>query len=125
MRYFKESSRELRSRGVIVAFLVLVFGFLFTYLFWQRFTEVSRLERQVLFSQKIEGAEGLLHTRLEIYTTLLYGARGYFSAGSTVTKEDWHAYVNSLDLAKNIQILLLLRMHRLFWIKTKQHLFRK
>lgn len=96
----RESKRGYKSvilsTGGIFTILFLIFlffGFLVGNLIERN--RVAELETE------IEAIQNAVHDRLEIYTSALYGGKGLFDASVFVDRDEWKAYIESLQISEN------------------------
>lgn len=96
----RESKRGYKSvilsTGGIFSILFLIFlffGFLVGNLIERN--RVAELETE------IDAIQNAVHDRLEIYTSALYGGKGLFDASVFVDRDEWKAYIESLQISEN------------------------
>ena len=77
-----------------VLFVALVLTLLASYYVRQNVAASAR----VRFDDTVQTSREAIGRRLERYVNVMFGARGLFSASSTVTGEEWRGFVDSLDL---------------------------
>jgi len=58
-------------------------------------------ESKQLFEKQISATVGQLDERLAVYTSTLEAGRGLFDASSSVEREEWKAFVDSIELQEN------------------------
>ncbi len=63
---------------------------------------ISRADRereaQVRFDLRVAEIENAISDRMDAYTEVLRGGLGLFNASETVTRAEWRAYINALDI---------------------------
>ena len=53
------------------------------------------------FEEDTETLNQTLQNNIDLYTTVLQSTKGFFEASTNVTRADYHAYLESLDLINN------------------------
>lgn len=87
--------RRFRIPGIVLALSLLATALATA--FALRSTQSRDLSR---FQNAVENSWGAIETRLEIYTNMLRAGSGLFAADKDVTPEEFHAYVERLDLQR-------------------------
>lgn len=82
----------------IIIFLIGIVATLSVFIF-SRNNITEREEEH--FSSEASKITEILQNRMNIYANLLAGWRGFFSGSSSVERDEWHAYVESLDIWNN------------------------
>jgi len=90
---------RLRKRGAVLPWLVLVGALGLTFLVWRLNVAAVEHEAREHFDRRAEQIETAIRNRIQAYQVLLQGGAGLFAASREVSREEWHAYVESLHLA--------------------------
>jgi diguanylate cyclase (GGDEF)-like protein len=80
---------------------VLALSLLVTCGLWQDARQNAERAFLADFDFRIRDSNMRIEQRIKIYEQALRGAAGLFAASDSVTRESFHAYVNTLDLAEN------------------------
>lgn len=80
------------------AWLVLVASLTLTLWAWYAAQENIQQDAMQHFDQSTQRIEATLRVRMQQHAQILYGARGLVLASEHVEREEWHDFVNSLDL---------------------------
>jgi two-component system, OmpR family, sensor kinase len=80
------------------AWLGLLICLLLTVLAWQLARRYDALEREARFRMESQEVRRAIANRMQVYVTGLQQARGLFSASEQVTREEFRAYVRSMEL---------------------------
>jgi diguanylate cyclase (GGDEF)-like protein/PAS domain S-box-containing protein len=81
--------------------LVLAICLLATYQLWKNARKETQLALQTEFNFNALDASRRLARQMLAHEQLLRGVQGMFAASASVTRAEFHAYVNTLDLEKN------------------------
>ena len=81
--------------------LVLAICLLATYQLWTNARKETQLALQTEFNFNALDASRRLARQMLTHEQLLRGVQGMFAASASVTRAEFHAYVNTLDLEKN------------------------
>ena len=81
--------------------LVLAICLLATYQLWTNARKETQLALQTEFNFNALDASRRLARQMLAHEQLLRGVQGMFAASASVTRAEFHAYVNTLDLEKN------------------------
>lgn len=77
--------------GLAVFFAMLFFG-------WQKMRDTVDSNAVKTFDVMVSHERDLLETRMEDYERVLRGTLGLFSASESVSRDEWHAYYQALQL---------------------------
>lgn len=80
------------------AWVVLVAGLTLTLLAWYAAQENIQRDAMQRFDQTVQRIEETLRVRMQHHAQILYGARGLILASENVDRNEWHNFVNSLNL---------------------------
>lgn len=81
-----------------LAFGVLVLGLILTGFAWYNTSRSVEREVQVKFDRQVDNAKNLLNNRFQVYSDTLRASRGLFAANENVSRTEWKAFVESLNL---------------------------
>lgn len=84
-----------------VALLFFIIPILLLGVLWRGAKGDVQRNVNLQFENEVNKIEGLITQRLNSYTNLLLGANSLISASEEVTRDEWKAYVDGLQLAKN------------------------
>lgn len=87
----------------VIPFLYLAGGLLITFLLWDFSLENSAKEQQAYFDFRCREAVGKIQQRMMDCEQILKGVRGLFAASDKVTRADFQAYYNSLQMPENLR----------------------
>jgi signal transduction histidine kinase/CHASE1-domain containing sensor protein len=93
------AERLLRRNAPV--YLILCLGLGLTLLVARYVKASVELARERRFSATVEDVRGAVAERMEVYLTILRGARGLFATGVDVRRDTFRAYVESLDLQRH------------------------
>lgn len=93
--------RYAMSVSAVLSGLVLLMALTATYLLWQEAQRDNGRLLQTQFEHLVQDTNQRLELRMLTYEQVLRGAVGLFSASGYVTREEFHAYYESLQLGKN------------------------
>lgn len=85
---------------VPLAFCVLVLGLISTGLAWYYTSQSVEREAQIKFDRQVDDAKNSLNNRLQVYLDTLRATKGLFASSEDVTRTEWKAFVESLNLQK-------------------------
>lgn len=92
------STTKKRISGMLVAWLILAVSLSITFFLWNH-TKKDVMQLAVeRFDFHVSEAKSAVHQRMLAYEHLLRGGVGLMNTSRTVTREEWRAYVNSLDI---------------------------
>ncbi len=93
--------RSLFERRNRPAWWILVFGLLLTLLVWlmQRAQDAEHAKHQ--FARHVQSAVDSIRERNQQQEQILLGAAGLFAFSESMQREDWHTYIEQLNLGKN------------------------
>lgn len=83
-----------------LAFGVLVIGLISTGFVWYYTTQSVEREAQIKFDRQVDEVKNLLSNRLQVYLDTLRATKGLFAASEDVSRTEWKAFVESLNLQK-------------------------
>ena len=89
------------SFSELLPWLVLLMALTATYQLWQQALREHQRALETQFAYLVQDTTQRLELRMLIYEQVLRGAAGLFSASTEVTREEFHAYYESLQLGKN------------------------
>ena len=96
MRLFRAVTRHLRQAALAYAVLLVALVLtLLAFYYVRQNVEASARER---FDDTVQTSQEAMARRLERYVGVMFGARGLFSASSSVNEEEWRGFVAGLDL---------------------------
>lgn len=87
-------------RQTHLAFGVLVLGLISTGFAWNYTSQAVEREAQIKFDHQVEDTKNLLNNRLQVYIDTLQATKGLFAASEDVSRTEWKAFVESLNLQK-------------------------
>ncbi len=73
-----------------------------TILSWFSISEASKARNQDYFNTLVADTHGVLKERYNLYEQSLWGGLGLFYASESVSRAEWQAYVNALDIQKHL-----------------------
>ncbi|MEA5570888.1 CHASE domain-containing protein [Calothrix sp. UHCC 0171] len=82
-------------------YVILLGTLLLTSLFSYYGAIASRTKDRLRFNNEVEQTQSDIQNRLHTYVTLLHGASGLFATNHQITREDFQAYVQHLELRKS------------------------
>jgi signal transduction histidine kinase len=88
-----------------LAWVLLGWGLFITALVWQQSLGEARQRAKIAFDAEVAEVRSDLDATLSAYTQLLRGAAALFAASPHVSREDWHAYISSLNLEQGYPAL--------------------
>ncbi len=92
---------RLNRRGEVLPWLVLLLALGLTVLVWRiNVTSVEHEARQD-FEHRAEQIETAIRNRMQAYQLLLQGGAALFAASREVDRDEWRAYVDSLNIARH------------------------
>lgn len=91
--------RATRISSLVIG--VLVIGTLLTLMAWQNAVSVVTEEDQARFEQETSDSLELIQERMQVYGQVLRGVKGLFVASDDVSREEFRAYTEELDLEQN------------------------
>lgn len=87
-----------RLLGLLLPWLILLASLSATWMLWNGAQEQARRELQAEFDYNVQAAIRDVETRMEAYKLLLHGLQGLFSSSAEVSRNEFRAYVESLDI---------------------------
>lgn len=81
-----------------VAWLILVFTTALTLVLWNYSHTHRSVRAQERFEYRSEKEISILRSRLQAYEQVLLGGAAFFNASEQVSRQEWHDYVEQLDL---------------------------
>ena len=88
--------------GQILPWLVLAASLAVTQQLWNKAQHEAARELQTDFDFRVTDISVRVKQRMEIYEQILLGAQGLFAASKSVERDEFRAYVNSLNLEQNL-----------------------
>jgi diguanylate cyclase (GGDEF)-like protein/PAS domain S-box-containing protein len=85
----------------LLPWLVLAASLTVTYQLWKNAQEVETQELKSAFDYRVGEAVTRIEQRMHSYEQVLHGAHGLFSTLSDVNREQFHTYVETLDIDKH------------------------
>ncbi|HEY6095392.1 MAG TPA: CHASE domain-containing protein [Gallionellaceae bacterium] len=85
----------------LAPWLVLAVCLLLTYLVWEVAHRNEVREAQIAFDAEVNDVHARIDARLNNYSQILKGAAGLFAASEAVSRQQFHAYVDKLQLEQN------------------------
>lgn len=89
-----------RTRDTLTA-LILSAALLVTYNVWKNASQIAEQALLANFTFRVKEANERVQQRMQIYEQVLRSTAGLFRASETVTRTDFHNYIDSLDLTRN------------------------
>lgn len=93
--------RRLFSISELLPWLVLLVALTATYKLWQEASRENERSLQTEFDYLVQDTNQRLQLRMLTYEQILRGAAGLFFASAEVSREEFNAYYESLQLGKN------------------------
>lgn len=87
--------------ATLLPLIILLASLGITITVWQFAKESVARQARAKFEQEIASLEENVKERLEIYSNVLYGGRGLFDASEEVTRDEWKAYIDGVNIQKN------------------------
>lgn len=69
-----------------------------TYLYWQAQESQAQDQRQQAFQRAVDRITYNLKDRIAAYELVLLGVKGYFDSSESISREEFHAYIEALQL---------------------------
>ncbi len=88
--------------GQLLPWLVLAASLAITQQLWNNARHEAARELQAEFDFRVIDVSIRVKQRMEIYEQVLLGAQGLFAASKNVERDEFHAYINSLNLEQNL-----------------------
>ncbi|CAK0750750.1 two-component system, sensor histidine kinase and response regulator [uncultured Gammaproteobacteria bacterium] len=85
-------TRRWQSRAL------LLIGVVVTVVTWFHLTQSVQREHEAEFLRTVEGIHSAIERRLAIYMEALQGLRGFLEHADVITRDEFHRYVDHLDL---------------------------
>lgn len=82
----------------IVSALVLLVGLSLTFLFWYHSWQLQQNDFKREFESNADQAAGAITSRLEAYSAIVRGAKGYVEGSEKVTASEFRTYVQALHI---------------------------
>ena len=94
---------NLRSGGsrALVPYLILLLGFLFTFLVFHYFSKLTHEQDEIRFERSVQQIQDQINLRIETSTTLLRSGTGLFAASDVVDAKEFSRFVQQIQLEKN------------------------
>ncbi len=93
-----EDLKKMRS-VILISLGVFVLLNAMLLLYWQSETKNSRALQEKTFLDITSNISDSISDRMDLYTNALVGGRALFDASQAVSREEWRAYANSIDLS--------------------------
>jgi signal transduction histidine kinase len=87
-------------RQTPLAFGVLGLGLISTGFAWNYTSQNVEREAQIQFDNQVDDAKNSLNNRLQIYIDTMQATKGLFASSEDVSRTEWKAFVESLNLQK-------------------------
>lgn len=87
-------------RQTPLAFGVLVLGLISTGFAWYYTSQSVEREAQIKFDRQVDDAKNSLNNRLQVYLDTLRATKGLFASSEDVSRTEWKAFVESLNIQK-------------------------
>lgn len=99
----REISRRRKSFLYILvqtpaAFGVLLLSLVLTGFAWHYTTKAVERNAKIKFERQVSEANDSLHFRIQTYMNALRASQGVFAASKSIERDEWRAYVKSLNL---------------------------
>ena len=105
MREFKRArdaySQRSRRHRVLLPYLILVVGLVFTFVVYYHFSKLTLEQDQSRFQKTVQELHDRIRLKVETSITLLRAGTGLFAASDEVAAVEFHRFVQQLDLQKN------------------------
>ena len=88
--------------GQILPWLVLAASLAVTQQLWNKAQHEAARELQTDFDSRVTDVSLRIKQRMELYEQMLLGVQGLFAASKSVGRDEFRAYVNSLNLEQNL-----------------------
>ncbi len=110
LRYFKSWNSQmtvlLRKKNLLTP-VILIGIFVFSMLVvggaWFFVKNSVEGQSRVKFENQAEQIASFIESRMNLYGTVPYGLQGLFAASETVSEDEWHRYVEMLDIPRNFK----------------------
>lgn len=90
-----------RRFRVAVPYVILLLGFLFTFLVYHYFSKLAHEQDHSRFQRAVQEIQDQINLRIETSTTLLRAGTGLFAASDVVNADEFEKFVQQIDLSKN------------------------
>lgn len=91
------SKRYTKTTAIVVSFFLLVI----TGVVYISLAHASKDKALWQFTNDTKPTTGFISSQMNAYSTILYGVRAFFDASQSVEPDEWHDYVDALDLQQN------------------------
>jgi signal transduction histidine kinase len=81
-------------------YLVLLLGLTATGLVTHRFERAATQRNEIRFQNAVAAVQDRLQARLDMYTVVLLGAKGFFAGSESVVRDEFRRYVAELELQR-------------------------
>lgn len=88
-----------RTRDLLTA-IILIAALLVTYNVWKNAVQIANQALQSTFAFRVKEVNDRIQQRMAIYEQVLLATSGLFHASETVTRQEFHKFVESLNLPK-------------------------
>jgi len=96
------SGRDQFDYWQIVPFSVAVIMAILTSFSWYAIEEEATARNQAHLQSIIKDTQNVIQERYNTYEQSLYGGLGLYYASSSVSRQEWRAYVNTLKIEENL-----------------------
>ena len=94
------NTRRLRYQS-LSAFVLLILALLLLLVVNDELQKRNHYQLQIRFQLESQRITSKISTSVTAYTQLLRGAAGFFAGSNTVNRQEWHDFVEKLDLDQN------------------------
>src|ERR1700752_3732855 len=100
------SSRDLthegsRARRILLPYLILALGLLFTFLVTYYFDKLAKEQDKSRFRSTVQEINDRIRARVQTSITLLRAGTGLFAASESVEAAEFDRFVQQIELQKN------------------------
>ena len=89
-----------RTRDLLTA-IILIAALLVTYNVWKNAIQIANQALQSNFAFRVKEVNDRIQQRMAIYEQVLLATSGLFRASRTVSREEFHIFIESLSIGKN------------------------
>jgi len=94
-------NQRSRRHRVLLPYLILVVGLVFTFVVYYHFSKLTLEQDQSRFQKTVQELHDRIRLKVETSITLLRAGTGLFAASDEVAAVEFHRFVQQLDLKKN------------------------
>jgi len=84
-----------------VAVLALLLGLTVTWVAWRTAGHEERRDAQTLFEERVSDVRNAVKEQMNAYDQVLRGAAGFYYGAQSISRQEWRAYVESLQIERN------------------------